>query len=113
MIKMKPMEIVRNNNPKEMKYLKLCGDDVGYEIECRLINGGRVIFDKVKMEDEIKNKLESVVEREGSRFGIECIRDKDGNIKSEMGLWILIYDKGIKLGDGKDVQNWKYCEVKY
>jgi len=57
----------------------------------------------VKIDEDIRSRLEGVLDREGSRFGIECIRDRDGKVINEMGLWILVYDRGIKLGDGRDV----------
>jgi len=86
-----------------MGWLSICGDDVGCEVECRLVNGGWIVFERVKIDEDIRSRLEGVLDREGSRFGIECIRDRDGKVINEMGLWILVYDRGIKLGDGRDV----------
>jgi hypothetical protein len=40
--------------------------------------------------------------REGSRFGVKRIRDQKGEVLAEEGVWILVYEGGIKIGDGRE-----------
>ena len=67
----------------------------------------------IRLDDQLKQTLEQILRREGSRFGVKRIKDTKGHIIAEEGVWILVYEGGVKIGDGRETQTFKYSECKY